>query len=163
MTRRFGGEPRLFDGIAEMLVRRLDRDGQLEVRREQVRRWHAAAAAAVDEPMLRVHRLEQALGVARTHGLNDEANVILVELQAIRPEDVAKESIAVEAELPAGTIESLIDSIVEQPDWADVLARDTTPRRSGRDTSGDRAGASRPSRRVCLPSALHSGLDGRAS
>ncbi len=121
VTARFGDEPRLFDGIAEMRVRRLDRDDQLAVRREQIRRWHASAAAAVDEPMLRVHRLEQALGVARTHGLNDEANAILVELQAIGPEDVATEAITVEAELPAGTIESLMVSIVEQPDWQTSL------------------------------------------
>ena len=120
-TARFGDEPRLFDGISEMRVRRLDREGQLEVRREQVRRWHASSETAVDEPMLRVHRLEQALGVARTHQLNAEANAILVELQDIRPEHVLTESIAVEVDLPDGTMESLVASVVEQPDWQTAL------------------------------------------
>jgi hypothetical protein len=118
---RFGDEPRLFGNLAELRVRGMPREEQLALRREHVHRWRRSAARVGG--LLRVHRLEQALGIARTHGLNDEADAVLVELQEVRPEDIAIETITAEVEIPGEAVRSVIANIVEGPDWQTSLRR----------------------------------------
>jgi hypothetical protein len=68
------------------------RDERVQLRQEQVSRWRSEAAKG--DTMLRVIRLEQALEIARTHGLVDEADEIRRELQNIRPEELDLKTIS---------------------------------------------------------------------
>jgi hypothetical protein len=119
VTERFGDDPHLFDSVAELGARTADPGGQEELRRAQVQRWREAAEQG--DAILRVIRLEQALEVARTHGLADEADKIRRELQDIAPDDLPLETISAPLELPAEEVKAYIASFAEQEDWREAL------------------------------------------
>jgi hypothetical protein len=68
--------------------------------------------------------LQQALGLARTYGFIETAEEILLELQAIKPEDFDLKPITAEVELPRDEIETHVKSYVEdQESWQEAFWR----------------------------------------
>jgi len=71
--------------------------------------------------MLRVARLEQALEVARSYGLKQEADEIRRELGSIKPEELGLQQISAELEIPTEEVERFLGSFEQVPDWRDAL------------------------------------------
>jgi len=116
---RYGEDPFIFDSIADLRSPLLTIEQHDQLRREQVRRWREHAAEA--EMMLRVHRLERALELARAHGLRQEADDLRRELGAIRPEDLKLERISSHLEIESQEIEKYLDVFSQAATWRMAL------------------------------------------
>lgn len=116
---RFGDDPHLFDGLVELRARLANLQGQVGLRRQQVARWRSVSSDG--DAILRVIRLEQALEIARTHGLLEEANEIRRELQNIHPNDLELASVSAEIEVTREQVNEYIASFIDVADWRESL------------------------------------------
>jgi hypothetical protein len=116
---RFGDDPHVHEALGDLRAALAAPGEQLDVRRDQVQRWRQAAGEG--DAMLRVMRLERALEIARTHGLPDEADQIRRELQDIRPEELALQTVSATMELPSADVDEYIASFTAVEDWRESL------------------------------------------
>jgi len=115
----YGADPYIIDSVADLRSRLLDDQERHELRREQVRRWREEAT--IGNGMLRVHRLEQALEIARNYALTQEADELRRELGSISPEELGLEQISAELMIPSAEVERFLLSFHEAPSWRDAL------------------------------------------
>jgi hypothetical protein len=71
--------------------------------------------------MLRVIRLEQALEIARTYGLKEEAEALRSELGGIAPEELGLRQVSVELEIPREEVDRFLHSFESAETWQDAL------------------------------------------
>jgi hypothetical protein len=116
---KYGADPYIIDSVADLRSRLLDNRGRQELRREQVKRWREESTKG--DGMLRVHRLEQALEIARSYGLNQEADELRRELGAIRPEELGLKRISAELKIPNEEVEHFLRSFEEAANWQEAL------------------------------------------
>lgn len=116
---RYGQDPYITDSVADLRSRLLDPDARKELHREQVQRWRDEATKG--DGMLRVHRLEHALEIARSHGLKAEADELRRELGTIRPDDLGLERISADLEIPTEEVERFLGLFDDAPTWQDAL------------------------------------------
>jgi hypothetical protein len=119
VVEKYRADPYIIDSVADLRSRLLDDPGRQELRQEQVKRWREEAAKG--DGMLRVHRLEQALEIARSYGLNDEANELRRELGAIGPEELGLTRISAEVEMPREEVERFLQSFEDASGWQEAM------------------------------------------
>lgn len=119
---RYASDPWITESVLEMQVKRRhgDVDAAQELRTLEVARWREAAEGG--DALLRLAHLQHALEVARAFGLNEQADEIRRELQAIAPEDLGLKKISASASIPAGAIEETIEGLVGD-NWEAGVAR----------------------------------------
>lgn len=125
---RYGADPYITDSVAELRARLLDEEERQELRRNQVARWREEATRG--DTMMRVFRLEQALELARTYGLQKEAEELRRELGDIKPEQLDLKEISAEVEIPREEVERFLSLFRNAPSWQhalDVLAAQPPP------------------------------------
>jgi hypothetical protein len=119
---RYGEDPFMAQSIGELQVALAEPDAREGLQRQQVTRWREESKNG--DGLLRYSRLQQALALARTHGFSEEAEEILLEMQAIKPEDFDLKSITAEVEIPREEIEAWVRSYAEDSgSWQDALRR----------------------------------------
>jgi hypothetical protein len=116
---RFGADPNLMDNIVELRVRLLDEKGRKQLRRDQVARWREEATNG--DGLLRAFRLEKALEIARTFGLNTEADELRKELGDFDPEQLNLQEISAEVEMPKEEVERFLSNFRDAASWQDAL------------------------------------------
>jgi hypothetical protein len=116
---RFGADPNLMDNIVELRVRLLDGEERKELRQDQVARWREEATKG--EGLLRAFRLEKALEIARTFGLNTEADELRKELGDFDPEQLDLKEISAEVEMPKEEVERFLSNFRDAASWQDAL------------------------------------------
>jgi len=115
----YGADPYIVDSVVDLRVRLLSEDKRRELRREQVRRWREEAKKG--DGMLRVARLEQALEIARSYGLKEEAEEIRRELGSISPQELGLQRITTELQIPAEQVEQFLEGFEKAESWQDAL------------------------------------------
>jgi hypothetical protein len=73
--------------------------------------------------MVRLLRLEEAARTATQRGLPDRAKEIVVQMQAIRPEDLGMETFTTSVPIPKWIPETYLARFTKGPTWQDGLAR----------------------------------------
>lgn len=116
---KYGADPYIVTSVADLRGPLLDGDARQELRRAQVREWRDRAGEVAG--MLRVHRLETALELARRHGCNDEIRELRSELGAIGAEELELKEIGAEIELPPEEVERFLASFTDAPSWQHAL------------------------------------------
>lgn len=116
---RFGADPNLMENIIELRVRLLDEEGRKQLRQDQVARWREEAAKG--DGLLRASRLEKALEIARTFGLNTEADELRKELGDFDPGQLDLKKISAEVEMPKEEVERFLSNFKEAASWQDAL------------------------------------------
>lgn len=116
---RYGADPYVTDAVAELRARLLDDEARQELRRGQVARWREEATKG--DTMMRVFRLEQALELARTFGLQEEAEELRRELGDIRPEQLDLKEISAEVEMPREEVDRFLSLFRNAPSWQAAL------------------------------------------
>lgn len=116
---RYGADPYIADAVAELRVRMLDKVGRQDLRRGQVARWREEATKG--DAMMRVIRLEQALELAKTFELQDEAEEVRRELGGIRPEQLDLKEISAEVEIPREEVDRFLSLFRDAPSWQNAL------------------------------------------
>lgn len=116
---RYGADPYIADAVAELRARLLDEDARQELRRRQVARWREEATKG--DAMMQVFRLEQALELARTFGLHEEAEELRRELGDIRPEQLDLKEISAEVEMPREEVDRFLSLFRDAPTWQAAL------------------------------------------
>jgi hypothetical protein len=119
---RYGEDPFIAQSISELKAALSAPDEREELQRQQVIRWREEAKQG--DAILRYSRLQQALGLARTHGFSEVAEEILLEMQAITPEDFDLKPITAEVEFPREEIEAYVKSYAEDSkSWQEAVRR----------------------------------------
>ena len=118
---RYGQDPFIAQSIAELKVTLAEPEDREDLQRRQVLRWREEAKRG--DAMLRYSRLQQALGLARIHGFSDLAEEVLLEMQAIEPEDFDLKPISAKVELPREEIDALVASYAKELEWRQALRR----------------------------------------
>ena len=116
---KYGGDPYIADSVADARSALLGEEGDEQLRREQVQRWKEEAEKG--DGMLRVHRLEHALEIARRHGLKAEADRLRRELGSIGPDELGLQTISTEIEIPAEEVERFMTGMDEAETWQIAL------------------------------------------
>jgi hypothetical protein len=119
---RYGEDPYIAESISELKLTLSPPDQRQELQRRQIARWREEAKKG--DAILRHSRLQQALGLARTYGFTETAEEILLEMQAIKPEDFDLKPITAEVEFPRQEIEAHVRSFAnDQESWQEALRR----------------------------------------
>ncbi len=119
---RYGDDPYIAESVSELKLKLSAPEEREELQRQQVARWREEAKKG--DAILRHSRLQQALGLARTYGFTEVVEEVLLEMQAIKPEDFDLKPITVELELPRKEIEAHVRSYVEDSEsWQEALRR----------------------------------------
>jgi hypothetical protein len=116
---RFGADPNLMDNIVELRMRLLDEEDRKQLRQDQVARWREEATKG--DGLLRAFRLEKALEIARTFGLNTEADELRKELGDFDPEQLDLQEISAEVEMPREEVERFLSNFKDAASWQDAL------------------------------------------
>ncbi|MFN8132082.1 MAG: hypothetical protein U0R70_11100 [Solirubrobacteraceae bacterium] len=116
---KYGSDPFIFGSVVEMRSRLADHEGRQVLARQLVQRWREESTKG--DGMLRVHRLEQALEVARNQGLRGEADELRRELSLIGPEELRLERISAEVKIPETEIERFLDRFGAAATWQEAL------------------------------------------
>src|SRR5262249_33810243 len=119
VSEKYGADPYIVTSVADLRSPLMDGDARQELRRAQVQEWRERADQV--EGMLRVHRLETALELARRHGCNDEVRELRSELGAIGSEELELKEIGAEIELPPEEVERFLASFTDAPSWQHAL------------------------------------------
>ncbi len=119
---RYGDEPYIAESISELKLKLSAPEEREELQRQQVVRWREEAKKG--DAILRHSRLQQALGLARTYGFTEVVEEVLLEMQAIKPEDFDLKPITAKVELPRKEIEAHVQSYVgDSESWREALWR----------------------------------------
>jgi hypothetical protein len=116
---KYGADPYIVTSVADLRSPLLDGDARQELRRAQVQEWRDRAGEVGG--MLRVHRLETALELARRHGCNGEVRELRSELGAVGAEELELKEIGAEIELPREEVERFLASFTDAPSWPHAL------------------------------------------
>ncbi len=116
---KYGGDPYIVTAVADLRSPLLDVDARLELRRAQVQLWREQAGEL--SGMLRVHRLETALGLAERYGCRQEARELRIELGSVGVEELELKEVGAEMSLPAEEVESFLASFSDVPVWEQAL------------------------------------------
>lgn len=120
--RRYRNDPWISQSVAELTLALSAPDEKEALQRGQVQRWKQEAEAA--KGLLRYVHLDHALGLARTYGLTELANEILVAMQSMTPEDLELKRISAEVEVPREKIDAYITSYAKKSEsWEEALTR----------------------------------------
>jgi hypothetical protein len=117
---KYRNDPYIVTAVADLRSPLLDDEARADLRRSQVQHWREQAAAVAG--MLRVHRLETALELARRYGCNAEVQELRTELGTIGVEELELKEIAVEIELPPQEVDAFLALFGEAPSWEHALA-----------------------------------------
>jgi hypothetical protein len=119
---RYGEDPFIAESISELKLKLSAPEEREELQRQQVARWREEAKKG--DAILRYSRLQQALGLARTYGFTEVVEEVLLEMQAIKPEDFDLKLITAEVEFPREEIEAHLRSYIEDSEsWQEALWR----------------------------------------
>lgn len=119
---RYGEDPFIAESISELKLKLSAPEEREGLQRQQVARWREEAKKG--DAILRHSRLQQALGLARTYGFTEVVEEVLLEMQAIKPEDFDLKPITAKVELPREEIEALVRSYVEDSEsWQEAFRR----------------------------------------
>ncbi len=116
---KYGADPYIVTAVADLRSPLLDAEARQELRRAQVQEWRERAGGAAG--MMRVHRLETALELARRYGLNVEAQELRTELGAIGVEELELKEVGAEIKLPPEEVERFLASFTDAPNWQHAL------------------------------------------
>jgi hypothetical protein len=116
---KYGADPYIVTAVADLRGPLLDGDARQELRRAQVQEWRDRAGEVGG--MLRVHRLETALELARRHGCNAEVRALRTELGAIGAEELELKEIGAEIALPPEEVERFLASFTDASSWQHAL------------------------------------------
>lgn len=119
VSEKYGADPYIVTAVADLRAPLLQADARAELRRAQVRHWRQQAAAVGG--MLRVHRLESALELARRYGCNKEVGELRSELGRIGVEELELKEVAVQIELPPEEVEAFLASFSDAPSFEHAL------------------------------------------
>jgi hypothetical protein len=119
---RYGEDPYIAESVNQLKQKLSTPEEREELQRQQVERWREEGEKG--DALLRYSRLQQALGLARTHGFTETAEEILLEMQAMESADFDFKPITAEAEIPREEIDAYIQSFVQDLEsWQDALRR----------------------------------------
>jgi len=119
VSEKYGADPYIVTAVADLRSPLMDADARQELRRAQVQEWRGRADEAGG--MLRVHRLETALELARRYGCNVEVKELRSELGAIGVEELELKEVGAEIELPPEEVERFLASFRDAPNWQHAL------------------------------------------
>lgn len=106
--------------IASLMRARTSDQAEIDaINRREVTAILTEAAAATG--MTRQFRLQQAIKVARSHGLHDLARQATAELQKIPVKDLGLRRQVASIRIPRDTVESFLDAFTVSPEWRDGL------------------------------------------
>jgi hypothetical protein len=119
---RYGEDPYIAESVSELKLKLSEPEEREELQRQQVARWREEAKKG--DAILRHSRLQQALGLARTYGLTEVVEEVLVEMQAITPADFDLKPITAEVEIPREEVDVYVRSYAEDSgSWQEALLR----------------------------------------
>lgn len=119
---RYGEDPYIAESVSELKLKLSEPEEREELQRQQVARWREEAKKG--DAILRHSRLQQALGLARTYGLTEVVEEILLEMQAITPADLDLKPITAEVEIPREEVDVYVRSYAEDSgSWQEALLR----------------------------------------
>ena len=118
---RYGDDPWIAQSVSELRASLSSAEERATLALEQVERWRAEAQKG--DGLLRCVHLQHALDLARRHGLSEQAEAILVDLQSITPEELDLKGVSAEVEIPREKIDPYIKSFGEQDSWQAALQR----------------------------------------
>jgi hypothetical protein len=116
---KYGADPYIVTAVADLRSPLLDAEARQELRSAQVQEWRERAGEVAG--MMRVHRLETALELARRYGLNAEAQELRTELGTIGVEELELKEVGAEIELPPEEVERFLASFTDAPNWQHAL------------------------------------------
>jgi Domain of unknown function (DUF4209) len=118
----FSGDQHVADSVADLREAHLDLKARREMRRERVAAWRQAAADA--QGLVRVAHLEHALEIARTHGLKEDQDDLLRELQEISEDELELKEFSTEISVPTEELEAFIEAFIDEDGgWRGSLTR----------------------------------------
>lgn len=119
---RYGEDPFIAQSVSELKVALSPAEEKDQLQRQQIERWREEAERATG--ILRYVRLQQALGLARTHGFTEIAEDILVAMQSMTVDDLELKPISAEIKIPRAEVDVHLKSYVNDSEsWQDALAR----------------------------------------
>lgn len=113
---RYGQDPNIAASVSELRVGLADDAGREQLLREAIERWREEATRG--DTILRVHRLERALELARANGIKDVADELRAELARITPEELDLKTISAEIDLPKEEVDSFLAAFTDAPSWS---------------------------------------------
>lgn len=119
---RYGADPFIAQDIVDLRGALLSADESRAEQEDQVARWRAEAARATG--VTRYAHLQHALEIARTHGLAELADDVLVELQGATPEELDLKAIEAGVTMPVAEVDAYVDGFATGIDsLPEALAR----------------------------------------
>ena len=96
--------------------------GQHRYYLDKVERWKQEADRSTG--ILRYSRLQEALGLARKHGLTDKAEEVLVAMQSMTDDDLELKTIIAEVKVPTEKIDAYVGGFAERSkSWQEAFTR----------------------------------------
>lgn len=129
---RYGADPYIAESVNQLRQKLSTPDEREELQRQQVERWREEGKKG--DALLRYSRLQQALGLARTHGFTEVAEEILLEMQSMEPADFDLKPITAEVEMPRAEIDAYVRTFRDSESWQDALRRFGSERPPSGDT-----------------------------
>jgi hypothetical protein len=110
---RYGEDPFIAQAVSELQAE-LTRDPELRAQFvvDQIRRWRAEAGKT--SGLTRYSHLQQALGIARAHGLTELVNDTLTEIQSMSEQDLDLKQVSSEIRISAAEREAETSRIAER-------------------------------------------------
>lgn len=121
VSEKYGADPYTVTSVADLRSSLLDADARQELRRAQVQEWRDRAGEVGG--MLRVHRLETALELARRNGCSDEVRELRSELGAIGVEELELKEVGAEIAMPPEEVDRFLGTFTDAPTWQHALGR----------------------------------------
>lgn len=118
---RYGADPYIAESANQLKQKLSTPEEREELQRQQVERWREEGKKG--DALLRYSRLQQALGLARTHGFTEVAEEILLEMQSMESADFDFKPITAEVEIPTAEIDAFVKSFQDSESWQDALRR----------------------------------------
>lgn len=119
---RYGADPFIAQDVVDLRGVLLSADESRAQQEDQVARWRAEASRATG--VTRYAHLQHALEIARTHGLAELADDVLVELQGITPDELDLKAVEAELTMPAAEVDAYVSGFATGIDsLPEALAR----------------------------------------
>ena len=119
---RYGADPFIAQDVVDLRGVILSADESRTEQEDQVARWRAEAARATG--VTRYAHLQHALEIARTHGLAELADDVLVELQGITPDELDLKAVEAGLTMPAAEVDAYVSGFAAGIDsLPEALAR----------------------------------------
>jgi hypothetical protein len=125
---RYDQDPYIAAAVFDLRLALTDAEGREHLVRAAIERWRAEATRG--DAILRVHRLERALELARANGIQNVADELRAELARIAPEELDLKTISTEIEFPKEDVERFLGLFSEAASWStafEILAVQPVP------------------------------------